>query len=117
MFDLYAPNGRQIVGTDDTVPACAAVSGFTRAEDGTFRPEYMGDTEVYWDGQETQVFDRTAYVLMDEDGRLWLDRECSPVPEERAALRRMISRLIHPAADETDVADARALLAEIEGEG
>jgi hypothetical protein len=81
MKQLYAPNGKKITGTADTVKAVAGVEGWE--EDG--EPIYAGGSEVDWDSQETrETFsngERTM-VVVDEDGEEWPKCECEVRDEE-----------------------------------
>ncbi|WP_426990888.1 hypothetical protein ACKI2N_032600 [Cupriavidus sp. 30B13] len=41
----------RIVGTLEQIPGCAFVNGF----DSCGQPVYSGDTEVWWNGQQTET--------------------------------------------------------------
>jgi hypothetical protein len=61
-----SPKGHAIQGTLDTIPGIALINGI----DDKGEPEYMGETDVIWDGQETQVRDgKILYVCT--EGHEW----------------------------------------------
>jgi hypothetical protein len=74
MKQLFAPNGKRIVGTADTVRAVANISHW----DEGGNPVFVGSS-VDWDSQETrETFsngERTR-VVVDEDGEEWPQAEC-----------------------------------------
>jgi hypothetical protein len=74
MKQLFAPNGKRIVGTADTVKAVANISHW----DESGAPVFVGSS-VDWDSQETrETFsngERTP-VVVDEDGQEWPQSEC-----------------------------------------
>ena len=69
MQKLYAPDGVEIVGTVEIVPAVStfAADSVTRTPSGTFEFDYTGNTDVYWNGQRTVVRDGQR-VFEDQDG-------------------------------------------------
>lgn len=72
-----SPNGSPIVGTYDTIQALARATEFS--ENG--EPEYTGDTEVFWDTQETITRD-DHIVYLDDDGDEWLFSDLVPDTDE-----------------------------------
>ncbi|WP_037500608.1 hypothetical protein [Sphingomonas jaspsi] len=84
MADLYAPNGRLIDRTLETIPgSCGIREGtVTRKDDGTYDFDYDGTgTDVDWDGQKQVTRDATngGYVMervfIDVDGGEWLESQ------------------------------------------
>lgn len=72
MPQLYAPNGRKITGTCDTIPLCnARIAGATIGESGIFELKYDGGTDVNWDGQTTDLNAAGERQFLDEDGTIW----------------------------------------------
>ena len=68
---LYAPNGRQIVGTADELLATAYAIVCGRHPDGSLAYDYAGESKIHWDTQ-TPKRDRRGEVLWtDVDGRDW----------------------------------------------
>jgi hypothetical protein len=66
----FAPNGKEIVGTLDTLTGRALASGFTRAADGSIQVGYIGETIVHWD--EQRPMQRNGLdVYLDDDGYDW----------------------------------------------
>lgn len=68
----YSPNGTPIIGTLETITARAEISAdtFARNADGSIVFEYEGETEVFWDDQET-VRRNGEVIYLDEDGGEW----------------------------------------------
>lgn len=61
-----SPTGSEIVGTSDSLLATALISDIN--EDGT--PEYIGESEIHWDTQETETRDGKI-LFVDDDGEEW----------------------------------------------
>lgn len=76
VLQLVAPNGPRIIGTLEKLTGRSNALGFTRAADGTFRPEYTGCTEVFWDDQETVFTHTREMVVLDRDGNEWPISAC-----------------------------------------
>jgi hypothetical protein len=57
-----------IVGTLESVPATAYISGGDRGEDGGLHIHYQGGSEICWDAQETKVNDAGLRLFIDENG-------------------------------------------------
>lgn len=51
----FAPNGKQIRGTLDTIPAIAEISSesYSRNANGKLEFDWDGETDVIWDDQKT----------------------------------------------------------------
>lgn len=77
-FELMSPDGSRIVGTLEHLQGTALADRYYE-KDGKILPIYVGDTEVHWNGQEGVDFEGEP-VLIDEDGRTWLARECRRGP-------------------------------------
>ena len=89
----FAPNGKEIVATADTVPGNALVSEFRRAPDGSLDIDHSGETKMCWDGQTTTRDDRGQRVFVDSAGNEW--------PEDAIHLEGEQLRAILPAAPAT----------------
>lgn len=50
---LKTLNGEPIIGSFDSLRACAMIQGATRNQDGTLEIEWEGTTDVWWDEQRT----------------------------------------------------------------
>ncbi len=73
--------GERIIGTYDCIPGCALVSGFTRSESGVLIPEYAGETDVWWDNQETETDVMTLErYFVTEGGDVVSESECEIAP-------------------------------------
>lgn len=73
---LFAPNGKRIVASLETMQGEAEINGFH--DDGT--PDYEGTTEVWWDSQRTVTQDHGAgpkAIFIDEDGGEWTFDQCT----------------------------------------
>jgi len=89
IFQAYAPNGKQIIGTLERLLAIAGIQYF----EGSKADEmvYTGSTEIYWESQTTctrnfypsLTDDPIAYspVFVDEDGDEWLEHKLTFRPE------------------------------------
>lgn len=66
MADYKSPNGSEIIGTSDMVPATALINGIY--DDGT--PSYAGSSNVDWDSQKAKTRDGKI-LYIDEDGNEW----------------------------------------------
>jgi len=81
---LVSPEGIRIRGTFEHLCGCAAISNpgdIRRAADGTYEFDYQGDTEIYWDDQET-AHRRGERVCIDEEGNQFRESELRLVPED-----------------------------------
>lgn len=74
--EYVSPTGKPILGTLEKLTARAEITGIN--DDGT--PEYEGDTEVFWDSQETAELDGKV-IFLDEDGYEWTFDQLKPVEE------------------------------------
>lgn len=70
---MFSPAGSEITGTYENLAAVASVSIFERSRDGVDY-EHDGDTEIFWDGQET-VCVRGEAVFRDANGALCVASE------------------------------------------
>lgn len=79
---LKAPNGRDIVSTEELLPGQAIIGAVTggNPEDG-FAIDHEGTTDVDWDSQETRRACGQR-VFVDDNGGLWLERELTLVDDE-----------------------------------
>ncbi|OCP21950.1 MULTISPECIES: hypothetical protein [unclassified Ensifer] len=73
-----APTGAMIIGTAETVPACALINGI--AADGT--PDFAGETKCYWDGQLTNRGAEGKPMFQCDDGQEWTFDQLTPIEEE-----------------------------------
>ena len=78
---LVAPDGSIIMGTLDTIQACALIERARRKADGTLDFDWAGETKVYWDTQAPQTLEGRT-LLMDESGRAWPEDQARIVGEE-----------------------------------
>lgn len=68
---LMAPTGEDIIGTLEVVPGHAELSSPPeRLADGSIHYDHAGETEVFWDDQET-VTDEGKIVFVDAAGYSW----------------------------------------------
>ena len=76
MGKLIAPNGAEIIGTHERIPGMAGIQNVTLTEGGKFDLEWTGDTQIDWDGQETETDAMTeGRIFIDENGESWLEHE------------------------------------------
>jgi len=70
MLQAYAPNGKAIIGSFDSIKAVAL--GKLQRKDRYAEPkmEYCGETDVWWDEQE-QIFEDGEGLWVDEDHLIW----------------------------------------------
>lgn len=74
---LVAPDGTTIKGTLERLQATALVREWVQNEDGTLDIlEWDGETEVFWDGQET-VEKEGQIQVVDEEGHEWAINACT----------------------------------------
>lgn len=80
-YTAYAPDGARIIGTLETIQACARTELYT-LENGIFQPDEEQDTEtqVYWDSRVTEVRGDQR-VFLDQLSREWLESEVTFMPE------------------------------------
>jgi len=67
----FAPNGKRIVGTLETLQGVASIYGVTEKPDGTLVVDYAGDTKVDWDSQIPVLNNRKKRIFVDEAGGTW----------------------------------------------
>lgn len=70
LFQAKCPQGHEIIGTYDMVPACARISGIKRTAEG-LEPVYTGDSDCYWDGQTTETDDKGRLFYQCNNGDAW----------------------------------------------
>lgn len=76
MGNLYAPNGAEIIGTLEILHGCAGIIDARPCGDGTFDLDHDGETEIYWNGQETVTDAMTQQrIFIGEDGMEWQEGE------------------------------------------
>lgn len=61
-YIAFSPEGKRIVGTYDRIPGTALADTFY-VEGGKVIPEYKGETDVWWDGQEVVEDDGEALYI------------------------------------------------------
>jgi hypothetical protein len=71
------PNGDLIVGTLETLKGISGISGIN-PETGV--PQHSGNTEVFWDDQQS-VMRNGGFVFLDEGGDEWSFDELEEVTE------------------------------------
>lgn len=126
----YAPNGKIIVATLETIPGSCALheDAFERAADGSLVIEYDGSgTDIDWDGQEA-ARDNGEVVFIDEAGDPWPESQIrlegeaewkpvSPAPTEPARIfvilvsstnRHFAPVIMPPAYTKYEEAEAKA---------
>ena len=83
---LISPEGTRIIGTLERLSGRAeiALDSFRANPQGGFTFEYEGTTEVFWDGQETEVWDGER-VFLDEEGNEFTENTLRLVPEDSIA--------------------------------
>ena len=74
------PTGKELTGTWELINCVARTMGVTRRPDGTFEPEYEGETDVDWDSQEP-ICDKGRRLWVDEDGRNWNEANLIFIPD------------------------------------
>lgn len=77
-------NKKQIVATRDTLSADAVIADATQSEVPgplKFNLSYSGDSEIYWDSQET-VIEKGQRIFVDEDGYETPESNVELVPDE-----------------------------------
>lgn len=79
-YTPYAPNGKCITGTLEMIPGIAQVLNVEVSLDGVLEPVWEGETDVDWDGQETQ-YEGFERIYIDADGTRWRESELVLVPE------------------------------------
>ena len=79
-----APDGSPIIGTYDLIPGTAHTLAFYRdKETGALTWEWKGETDVDWDGQETQTDPANNDTLfVAEDGSIHCESDCTFTPLE-----------------------------------
>lgn len=86
----YGPNGLEILGTADTVPVRAEIisNSYERKADGTLDFEWLGESEVFWDGQTTETCEvngKLMRVFLDSHGNEWTEDQLILVEDEEDA--------------------------------
>jgi hypothetical protein len=83
---LISPEGTRIIGTLERLSGRAEIvpDSFRANPQGGFAFEYEGTTEVFWDGQETEVWDGER-VFLDEEGNEFTEHTLWLVPEDSIA--------------------------------
>jgi hypothetical protein len=71
-----------IKGTYELVPGCAGIHSPYIAEDGTLSFEWEGETEMYWDGSDSQKNDKGETVYLGDDGQEYGESELEIVNED-----------------------------------
>jgi hypothetical protein len=68
LLKAFSPEGRPITGTLETIPGEAYIKGFDPVSKD---PVYAGETDVWWDAQETitDILDEPLYL--DDLGTTW----------------------------------------------
>jgi hypothetical protein len=75
---FLSPNGKQIIGTAETVLATARIAGI---DPDTQEPEYEGGTEIHWDTQKT-VERGGKIIFVCVDGDQWTFDQLVPAGPE-----------------------------------
>ena len=80
---LISPEGTRIIGTLERLSGRAEIvpDSFRANPQGGFTFEYEGTTEVFWDGQETEVRDGER-VFLDEEGNEFTENTLRLIPED-----------------------------------
>ncbi len=76
-----APNGEEITGTLEKLEGRANIR-FTRPgegeeDEGHVSFDWTGDTEIFWDGQETDRNDKGQRIFLDHEGNTWTEDQLS----------------------------------------
>lgn len=77
--------GGELKGTVENVPG-VALATFTRNADGTVETEYVGETEIDWDGQTTETLEDEPLVVC-EHGCTFPETEIDWGDDEEEALQ------------------------------
>ena len=67
----FAPNGKRVVGTLETLQGVANINGVTVDADGKLEVEYAGETTIDWNSQTSVRNNRNKRIFVDEDGGTW----------------------------------------------
>lgn len=79
----HKESGRYAIGTFDRIPGCALASQFALNDAGELEPEYEGETDVWWDGQESETDPMTDELfLVTEENDVYLEGEFERIPVE-----------------------------------
>lgn len=81
IVSLQTPEGKQIRGTVERVPGCALARTFEVLSDGSLDPLYEGETDLWWDEQET-VTENGERIYLDDDGDGWPESNLLRIPAE-----------------------------------
>lgn len=79
----HKASGARVIGTFDKVPGCARFDKVVQMPDGACEPEWIGETDMWWDDQEIELDPMTTEVLyVLEGGDVVPESECEFVEEE-----------------------------------
>ena len=81
---FVSPNGSPIIGTLERITGRANADEYSE----TGEPEYLGGTEIFWDGQETvcrKVGNKVSLVYLSEDGEEYTFDQLTPGLDDEAA--------------------------------
>ena len=70
-YAAFTPGGAEILGTYDMLPARAEISYFTTGDEHGVAFEFAGNTEIFWDGAETQTGTGERVIYLCRDGAEW----------------------------------------------
>lgn len=78
---LYAPNGKQIIGTSESLLGTAMIVGpIVRGTDNTFEFQY-DETKIHWDTITTETNVNGSRKFMDDDGGEWPESDLRLISE------------------------------------
>jgi hypothetical protein len=82
-LEAKSPTGSPILGTLEHLPARAEIKVFWRNAQGELEWDYAGETEVFWNGQETRHDDKGHVLFFDEANDAWTEDDLTftEVPE------------------------------------
>lgn len=77
---LQAPNGKDVVGTLETVTGIALINSAEECQTGgesedLFGLDYEGTTDIEWDEQKTSRNEDGRRIFVDSNGMLWPENE------------------------------------------
>lgn len=75
--EYVSPTGSPILGTLERLTGRAEISGI--ADDGT--PQFMDETEVFWDDQRTAKTDDGKVIFLDANGAEWTFDQLTPADD------------------------------------
>jgi hypothetical protein len=82
---LITPKGTTIVGTADSVLATAIITGPRRNEAGEIEFDYVGESDVDWNTQETRTDANGETLYTDDRGEDWPESSLKLVEDDEAA--------------------------------